>query len=423
MDKPIYLKGDNKMKKIETLARGKEKYIIEVHTIKNLPVSHINADDTGSLKTACFGEGERARISSQCIKNAWRQSETLIEYSNNLSSSEKSYRTRRLKDLVHQYLIDNYGYTGNDIDFADCLVEEIVGKAEGVVCYISTEDVKFIAYIINQKKEKLSETEIAKLTEKWKSKDKSKDKEISESESLKGIFKKGEIKKEFEKYKEDKGFLIPAIVNIFGRMSTAEAIINIESAISTSHAISTHDVVQENDYFIAVDDIAKNDAGGAGHIDDVMFNSSCYYHYLKLSVSQFCENMLKTITDEAYMENAMNHVVETLLEAICFENPKTKQTSFASPTVPECLYVVVKNKNRPTTHINAYTDPVKNDKDVIRNSVKRLSDEIDIIDTAYPMSIVGSYWFAPKYNDLCPKSAKQINTFTELVQKVGDHLK
>lgn len=411
------------MNKIETLVNGKDKYIIEIHTIKNLPVSHINADDTGSLKTTTIAGTDRARISSQCLKNAWRQSETLIEYSENLSSSEKSYRTRKLAELVNQYLMKNYGYTDDDADFVNCLVTEIVGKTEGVVCYISTEDIKFISYIINLKKEKLSAVEIMKLIEKEKNKSKSKDKGDSESESSKGVFKKGEIKKEFEKYKAEKGFIIPAIVNIFGRMSTAEAIMNIESAISTAHAVSTHITTQENDYFTAVDDITINDDGGAGHISDVMFNSACYYHYLNFSVNQFCNNMLKTITDEVYMQNAMDHVVKTLLEAVCFENPKTKQTSFASPTVPECLYVVVKNKNRTTTHLGAYTDPVKNDKDVIRNSVKRLSDNIEAIDAAFPMAIVGSYWLAPKYPDLCPKNTEQVNTFDELVEKVGGFLK
>lgn len=408
------------MNKIETLANGKEKYIIEVHTIKNLPVSHINADDTGSLKTANLAGTDRARISSQCLKNAWRQSETLIEYLESLSSSEKSYRTRKLADLVNQYLMDNYGYTDDDADFVNSLVAEIVGSTDGVVCYISTEDIKFIAYVINKKKDHLSAAEITKVVEKYKAKEKKeKGKEKSEDESSKGVLKKGEIKKEFEKYKEDKGYIIPAIVNIFGRMSTAEAIINIDSAICTAHAISTHETTQESDYFTAVDDIVKNGDGGAGHISDVMFNSACYYHYLNFSVNQFCNNMLRTITDETYMQNAMDRVVGTLLEAVCFENPKTKQTSFASPTVPECLYVVVKSKNRTTTHIGAYTDPVKNDKDVIRNSVKRLSDEIDAIDAAYPMSIVGSYWLAPKYADICPKNAELVNTFDELVEKVG----
>ena len=411
------------MSRIETLAHGTDKYIIEVHTIKNLPVSHINADDTGSLKTAIIGGTDRARISSQCLKNAWRHSETLIEYSENLSASERSYRTRKLSDLVNQYLKDNYGYTDDDNDFVNNLVAEIVGSTEGVVCYISTEDVKFIAYIINKKKEHLSVTEIAKIAEKCKEKTKEKSKEKSEDESIKGSFKKGEIKKEFDKYKEDHGYVIPAIVNIFGRMSTAEAIINIDSSISTAHAISTHVVTQESDYFTAVDDIVKDAEGGAGHINDVMFNSACYYHYLNFSVNQFCNNMLKTITDETYMQNAMDHVVETLLEAVCFENPRTKQTSFASPTVPECLYVVVKNKNRATTHLGAYTDPVKNDKDVIRNSVMRLSEDVNAIDTAFPMSVVGSYWLAPKYTDICPKNAEQVMTFDELVEKVGGLLK
>ena len=53
----------------------------------------------------------------------------------------------------------------------------------------------------------------------------------------------------------------------------------------------------------------------------------------------------------------------------------------------------------------------------------RLSEDVNAIDTAFPMSVVGSYWLAPKYTDICPKNAEQVMTFDELVEKVGGLLK
>jgi len=50
--------------------------LIEVHIIQNHAPSNLNRDDSGSPKTAIFGGYRRARISSQCLKRAYRTSKT-----------------------------------------------------------------------------------------------------------------------------------------------------------------------------------------------------------------------------------------------------------------------------------------------------------------------------------------------------------
>ena len=45
---------------------------IEIHVLQNFAPSNLNRDDTGSPKDAEFGGYRRARISSQCLKRAVR---------------------------------------------------------------------------------------------------------------------------------------------------------------------------------------------------------------------------------------------------------------------------------------------------------------------------------------------------------------
>lgn len=406
------------MNRVETLANNNEKFLIEVHMLRNLPASHINADDVGSLKSVVFGGTERARISSQCIKNAWRKSETIVEYSNNLSVGERSYRTRQLASLVLDYMKENYGYTDDKGEIVSKLVAKIVGSEKGVVCFISTEDIKFIAYVVDEKIKSLSEKEIKKIIE-TKTENKS-----TKTEDKTSVFKKGEVEKLYKKYVDANGIIIPAIINIFGRMSTAEAIMTIDSAVQVAHAISTHEVTQESDYFTAVDDVSTEEVpSGSGHLSETMFNSACYYQYMNFSVNQFCKNMMDTVTDEEYREQALANVVKTLLETVCMENPKTKQSSFASSTFPECIYVAVKKRNIPSTYCNAYADAVKSETGMISNSVKKLADEIDVMSVAYPIETVGKFWMAPRYTDVVPNTAEKVDSLSELIEKVSECIK
>ena len=47
--------------------------LVSIHTLHNFPAANLNRDDTGAPKTQYFGGFERARISSQCQKYAWRR--------------------------------------------------------------------------------------------------------------------------------------------------------------------------------------------------------------------------------------------------------------------------------------------------------------------------------------------------------------
>src|SRR5439155_9352462 len=70
---------------------------IELHIIQNFAPANLNRDDTGSPKDCEFGGVRRARISSQCLKRAIREtfrSENLID------EDRLAKRTKRLVDSL-----------------------------------------------------------------------------------------------------------------------------------------------------------------------------------------------------------------------------------------------------------------------------------------------------------------------------------
>jgi hypothetical protein len=64
--------------------------LIEVHIIQNHAPSNLNRDESGSPKTAYFGGYRRARISSQCLKRAYRTSKTFREEVDGLGMHTRS---------------------------------------------------------------------------------------------------------------------------------------------------------------------------------------------------------------------------------------------------------------------------------------------------------------------------------------------
>jgi len=64
--------------------------LIEVHIIQNHAPSNLNRDESGSPKSAYFGGYRRARISSQCLKRAYRTSKTFLKEVDDLGMHTRS---------------------------------------------------------------------------------------------------------------------------------------------------------------------------------------------------------------------------------------------------------------------------------------------------------------------------------------------
>src|SRR5690606_2470801 len=96
----------------------------------------------------------------------------------------------------------------------------------------------------------------------------------------------------------------------------------VDAALSAAHAISTHAVVNEVDYFTAADDVPGQDAG-AGHVNEAMFNSACFYKHFTIDWEQLLRNLGGDI-------DLARKTVRCFLEAAAKANPSGKQHSFAA---------------------------------------------------------------------------------------------
>ncbi len=161
-------------------------------------------------------------------------------------------------------------------------------------------------------------------------------------------------------------------------MTTSAAFEDIQAAAQVAHAISTNALIQEFDYYTAIDDLKPDNELGADMIGDVEFNSSTYYKYLNVHL----EGLIKNLGDD--VETARQTVL-ALAEAIATAHPTGKQNSFAAFNVPDLVLVEITQKNLPVSYANAFIKPVcaRGDKSIMDVSVEKLGDYIQKVVATY----------------------------------------
>lgn len=377
---------------------------IEISILKNYSSSNLNRDMDGSPKVAYFGDCQRARISSQCLKRNIRKSEYL---KNALGENTVGCRTRRTDILVFEELDKRGDYSKykpeinkllnslgkkdkKDTDNAKDKKETKETQGSTTIQFYSTADITKICDILEDA--------------------------IKNGESLKGLKLEDILKKDFN--------IRPITLDIalFGRMAATKSFSTIEAAMQVSHAISTHKVKLENDFFTAVDDLIEEREGesGSGHLGDFEFNSSCYYEYFNIDVDKIFSN-LKNIENKDEIYN----IFEPLIKTICLENPKGKQTSYAASVYPSLVMIEIKDTKIPVNYSNAFITPIKNDENgnIVENSVKVLGQYVSKMDKIFNTN-KRRYWLNVdgKKEDF-PENCEICNELDELIVKVVELIK
>ncbi|MHA1253497.1 MAG: type I-E CRISPR-associated protein Cas7/Cse4/CasC [Candidatus Helarchaeota archaeon] len=380
--------------------------LIEFHMIQNHAPSNLNRDDTGSPKSCFFGDYPRARISSQCLKRTIRKSEFFQELNKKYG---KSYRTRKLPELIYKRLIEN-GIEENE------------------------------ALIIADRFKKLGKkSSSSKSTEKSKQIDKSdlstqqimffSDKEIQNivdlllNELKDKTADKIDMKKIEKKLGSKSLQPITPDIALFGRMVTSDAFLDIEASIQVAHAISTNKLDREFDFFTAVDDFAV--AGslqeqGAGMVGDIEFNSACYYKYFSLDATSFLENM--TGKNKEFSEDEitlLTDVIKAFLKAAVYVTPTGKQNTFAAHQLPDLILVEVKPKKIPISYANAFLKPARPtaNQDIIDVSISKLCDYISTISKKFNVPVLNRLWFCTR--DISLEGTDPCENIDELESKLA----
>ena len=279
---------------------------VDFHVLQTVPPSCVNRDDTGSPKTAVYGGAVRARVSSQAWKHAMR-----VMFTGEMSDAvETGYRTKKGTDLVAKQI----KALAPDAD-AFKLTQEIFKMLK----IKADEDGTKALFFLSDAQAKA----LAKL-------------------AVEGC-------KDKNRYKEALKEAPSADMALFGRMVADDPSLNYDAAAQVAHSISTHTVQNEFDYFTAVDDCAPEDNAGAGHLGTVEYNSATLYRYATVNVLE----LVRTLGAEQTAQT-----VRAFGEAFIRSMPTGKQNSFANRTLPDAVYVTLR-QDQPVNLSRAFEKPVR----------------------------------------------------------------
>jgi CRISPR system Cascade subunit CasC len=369
--------------------------LIEIHMIQNHSPSNLNRDDLGAPKTCIFGGVTRARISSQCLKRSIRRSGAF-------KSAMANGGGVRTRSLVREIARRASG-SEHPPDVLTNRIRRVF--EEGGLTFTNVEGDP-------------NATEIL-----W-------------------FLPNSAIDKMADSVRSNTGDLAASIASILGerpsvpdialsgRMTEFDAqgpfenigSFRVEAALAAAHAISTHEVINEVDYFTAVDDLATGT--GAGHVNEAMFSSACFYKHFCIDWDQVLKNLgndvaLATLT------------VRQFLYAAAMSTPSGKQKSFAAFNPPEGVLVEIKTEQRlPVSYANAFADPVppRSPRGLIGESIARLGQHVHDIANGYGITAT-RLWFSPsnRHSFTYVEGKKEmpvidddgyISSFDELVKRV-----
>jgi CRISPR system Cascade subunit CasC len=356
--------------------------LIEIHVIQNHSPSNLNRDDLGAPKTCIFGGVTRARISSQCLKRSIRRSpefaaameedggvrtrRLIQEIAKAAAAKDSPPEEKHLKAIRKVFEEGGVGLDKNDVYRSDILFflprSAIEEMGDAVAKGASDLGAKF-AEIIGKCGQTPDIALCGRMTE-FDAK--------GPFESLKGKF-------------------------------------TVEAALSAAHAISTHAVINEVDYFTAADDVPGPDAG-AGHVNEAVFNSACFYKHFAINWDQLLKNL-------AGDKDLATRTVRCFLEGAARVNPSGKQHAYAAFNYPDGILVEVKTDSAtPVSYANAFADPVpeKAQRGLIGESIARLGQYVHDIVNGYGIK-ARRFWFSPsnRYALTCVDHAEKSDATKE----------
>lgn len=359
---------------------------IQLHILTAYPPANLNRDDNGRPKTAKMGCADRLRISSQCIKRAWRTSDSFQEAMN----SHLGERTKLLGVEIFKHLLKG-GVSFNKAVEGAKKIAGVFGKNEAPA------DLK-------KKKEEEKNQLQARLQKKWQGWDNAglgiADRSLEDLNKLAAVeiaqlafISPKERTAAFQTADqliagEDIGSSLDLLrdttsavdVALFGRMLADSPANNIEAACQVSHPISVHPVTVEDDYFTAVDDLndGRTDAGAA-HLGETGFAAGLFYTYICINRELLQENLNGD-------HDLAGRAIAALTEAAMKESPSGKQNSFASRA--RASYVLVeKGDDQPRSLSVAFLKPVpQHAEDYGLEAVKALEAQRELFNRVYEES-------------------------------------
>ena len=329
---------------------------LQVHFLAPYTAALLNRDDAGLAKRLPYGGTLRTRISSQCLKRHWRLADDPHGL-DRIEGADAAFRSREiidrkvlgdreqgvdesvLKPIRDALLVAVYGDKGTDKKSRQNL---LLGEVE--VAYLAAEAQRLVAEAAGDAKN------AAELAKDWLKSHKANLKALSEGARL-------------------PGGLTGAL---FGRMVTSDPKANIEAPVHVAHAFTVHAEEAESDYFIAADDLARDEDTGADTIQETELTSGLYYGYVVVDIP----GLLANLGGDARLAGDVLH---NLLYLIAEVSPGAKLGSTA-PYSRASFLLVEAGDRQPRSLAEAFRAPCPASAPV---AVEQLTAHLATLDAAY----------------------------------------
>ncbi|QNH95438.1 type I-E CRISPR-associated protein Cas7/Cse4/CasC [Corynebacterium anserum] len=348
--------------------------VVDIHALQTVPPSLINRDDTGAPKSAIFGGVPRQRVSSQSWKRAIRR-----HFEECVGDSTVGLRSRELPELIAKKAAELA---------PDATIDQAIDGVRKLFKATGKEGIKLVDPDKPKKAKKgeeapvdehpkfpttaallfLSPHQISRAAEAIANK-------LQGGEDLK--FAKAEAVDLLDTHHS-------IDMSLFGRMLADAPSYNIDAAVQVAHALSVHESQPEFDYFTAVDDVVEDaEETGAGMIGTTQMMSSTLYRFATVNVDALAQNL----DDREIAREATAMFLTAFIESM----PTGKQNSFANNTLPELVYVAVRD-TRSVSLVNAFEEPVTSESGSRRKAAaEALANEERDIEQAYGMKPLAAY--------------------------------
>ncbi|MEW6936716.1 type I-E CRISPR-associated protein Cas7/Cse4/CasC [Trueperella pyogenes] len=371
--------------------------VIDIHALQTVPPSLINRDDTGAPKSAIFGGVPRQRVSSQAWKRAIRR-----YFEHEIGQEAVGLRSRNLPEVIVNRVMEISPEFG--------LEEAIEGVQNLFKAPGAKQGIKLVEPKVSKDGEDsdnqspypttaallfLSPHQIERAAQAIVDADGEK---ITKAEATDILDTKHSVD-----------------MAMFGRMLADAPAFNIDASVQVAHAIGVHESEPEFDYYTAVDDVLEDaEEIGAGMIGTTQMMSSTLYRFATINVEGLATNL-------GNMDMA-NKAAVLFIKAFIESMPTGKQNTFANNTLPELVYVAVRN-TRSVSLVNAFEDPVgREDSTRRRAAAEALAQEARDIEDVYGMKPLAAYVLATgELGEPFSGLAENV-TFQKLSEKVGEVL-
>lgn len=329
---------------------------LQIHFLAPYTAALLNRDDSGLAKRLPYGGVLRTRVSSQCLKRHWRLADDPHAL-HTIAGADPAYRSR---EVIDRKVFGDWS-TSVDPDVLkvvrEALLKAVYGdkgidKKSRQTLLLGQIEVDFLTETARQLvAEAAGDPKAAKAAaETWAKAGKANLKAMSEGARL-------------------PGGLTGAL---FGRMVTSDPKANIEAPVHVAHAFTVHAEEAESDYFIAADDLARDEDTGADTIQETELTSGLFYGYVVVDL----RGLLANLGGDARLAGDVLH---NLLYLIAEVSPGAKLGSTA-PYSRASFLLVEAGDRQPRSLAEAFRTPCAANTGL---AVAKLADHLATLDAAY----------------------------------------